>query len=148
MIWARKNLSGFSLIEIVLVVAIVGLLTAIGAPIYQSLSNINELDVATNLLVQDLYRAQSYSRNVAHDDSWGVAINGQIISLFEGASYAARNAAFDDNYSVPGSISLSGSSQLVYAKLSGLPSGAASFNLSIPGKNRVVTVNPKGLVDY
>ncbi len=140
--------SGFTLIEVLLVVAIIGVIAAFSAPIYQSLSNNNELDVALNVMIQDLYRAQSYSRNIADDKPWGVAINGQTITLFRGSSYATRDSAFDDNYLVPDVIQLTGSSQVLYAKLTGLPQSTASISLVAPIGTRVVTVNSKGLVDY
>lgn len=139
---------GFSLAEVLLVVAMVGFLTGIGAPVYQTLQVSNELDVATNTLVQDLYRAQSASRNVSQDNSWGVAINGQTITLFRGASYASRNSAFDDNYTLPSSIAMTGSTAIVYDKLTGWPQATGSFNLTGGGKTRTVSVNARGMVEF
>lgn len=139
---------GFSLIEVLLVVAMVAILAMVGAPIYQSLQVSNELDVATNTLVQDLYRAQSLSRNVASDDSWGVAVNGHTITLFRGANFASRAGGADENYQVPSSVTISGINQITYTKLSGLPGSTGSFTLSGGGKSRSVTVNSKGMVEY
>ncbi|MBI4034750.1 prepilin-type N-terminal cleavage/methylation domain-containing protein [Candidatus Saccharibacteria bacterium] len=144
----RKTVKGFSLLEVILTVAIISLLAGIGAPLYLSATNRNELVVASNVLVQDLYRAQSASRSVIDDEAWGVAVNGQTITLFKGTSFASRDSSFDENYIVPDSINLSGDNQLTYSKLTGLPATTASFNLAHNNDNRTVTVNAKGMVDY
>ncbi len=140
--------SGFTIIEMLLVVAIMSVLTAVSAPLYLNLSNSNQLDAATNLIVQDLYQAQTHSRNQSQDSGWGVAVNGQVITLFSGTSYASRNVANDVNYTVPTAITLSGSSQVVYSKLYGLPTTNGSFSLVGGGKASTVTVNSKGTVEY
>ncbi|MEO5627330.1 MAG: prepilin-type N-terminal cleavage/methylation domain-containing protein [Candidatus Saccharimonadales bacterium] len=145
-----RNLSndGFTIIEIILVIGIITIMTAVAAPFYLSLSNSNELDAATNLLAQDLYQAQTYSRNQAQDAQWGVSVNGQVITLFSGSSYAARNPANDVVYTVPKAVKLSGSSQVVYSKLYGLPQATGSFSLVGGGKTSNVVVNNKGMVEY
>jgi Tfp pilus assembly protein FimT len=144
----RHGLTGFSLAELLLVMAMLAVVVGLGAPVYLSAANRNERDVATNLLVQDLYRAQVNSRAVTADKNWGVAVNGQTVTLFRGASYAARDQAFDDNYDVPRSISLAGTSQIVYDKLTGWPQTTGSFSLQSKTDNRTVTINGKGMVDY
>lgn len=144
----RLQQTGFTLIELLLVMAVVTIITAISAPFYVSLSRGNDLDAATSLLAQDLYQAQSYSRNRNQDSQWGVAINGQVITLFSGASYATRTTANDVVYTVPSSIAISGSSQIVYSKLYGLPQSTASFTLTGGDRTQTVVVNNKGMVEY
>ena len=140
--------AGFTLAEMVLVVAIITLILAIGTPVYMSLSNSNQLDVATNILAQDLYQAQVNSRSQAEDSQWGVAVQNQAITLFQGANYATRNTANDVVYSLPSSIQVSGSSQVIYSKLYGLPTAGGSFGLADSSDSRTVTVNNKGMVQY
>ncbi len=144
----RLGQKGFTLPEMLLVVAIITVITAIGTPLYLSLSNSNQLDAATSLLAQDLYQAQSFSRNRAQDSAWGVAVNGQNIVLFSGNSYATRNSANDVIYNVPNGITLGGASQITYSKLYGLPTTTGSFTLTGAGKTNTITVNNKGMVEY
>ncbi|MDQ5972430.1 MAG: hypothetical protein QG553_589 [Patescibacteria group bacterium] len=144
----RLGQKGFTLPEMLLVVAIITVITAIGTPLYLSLSNSNQLDAATSLLAQDLYQAQSYSRNRAQDSQWGVAINGQSIVLFSGASYATRDPNNDVVYAVPSGIAIGGLTQIVYSKLYGLPTSTGSFTLTGAGKTNTITVNNKGMVEY
>lgn len=140
--------AGFTTVEMLLVVGIMVIITAVTTPIYASLNNNNQLDSAANILVQDLYQAQTYSRNHAQDSSWGVAVNGQVITLFSGTSYASRNTGSDVNYVVPSGVKLTGSTQIIYSKLYGLPTSTASFGLSANGKAKTITVNSKGTVEY
>lgn len=146
---ARNNLSaGFTLTEMILVLAIITIISAVSLPLYLSLSNANQLDSATGALVQDIYQAQSFSRNQSRDSGWGVAVNGQVITLFSGSSYASRNSAYDITYTVPSSVKLTGSSSVVFSKLYGLPTAGAAFGLTNSNKSVTVVVNSKGMVEY
>lgn len=142
------RLSGFTLMEMLLVIAILTIVLAIGTPVYMSLSNTNQLDVATNILAQDLYQAQVNSRAQAEDSQWGVAVQDQAITLFKGSSYAARDSGRDVVYQLPSSIHLSGTNQVVYSQLYGLPTAGGSFGLTDANGSRTVTVNNKGMVQY
>lgn len=140
--------SGFTLVEILLVLAVSSIVLLVGAPVYQRLQLTNELDVASNVLVANLYRAQSASRSMAGDSSWGVAINGNTLTLFSGTSYLTRNAALDEVYQVPSSITITGSTSEVFSKQQGLPSGSGSVTLSTSGATKTVSWTSKGMVDY
>lgn len=151
--WARKPVRrkpsfGFTTTEMLLVVGIMTIITAVAAPLYVALNNSNQLDAATSALVQDLYQAQSHSRNQSQDSSWGVAVNGQNIILFSGTSYASRNPANDVTYVVPSGVTIGGTTQIVYSALYGLPTSTGSFTLSAGGKTNTVTINSKGNVEY
>jgi type II secretory pathway pseudopilin PulG len=139
---------GFTIIEMLLVVAVMMIITVVAAPLYANLNNSNQLDAASSILVQDLYQAQTFSRNRSRDTSWGVAVNGQVITLFSGTTYATRDTASDITYIVPSAIQLSGTNQIVYSKLYGLPTTTGSFGLTANGKTINVTVNNKGMVEY
>jgi prepilin-type N-terminal cleavage/methylation domain-containing protein len=140
--------AGFTLTELLLVMAIMTIVTAGAVPLYQALNNGNQLDAAVTVVAQDLYQAQSLSRNHTQDKNWGVAVNGQVITLFAGTSYATRDTTQDTSYTVPNAIALGGVSQIVYSKLYGLPTTTGSFTLAGGGKNSTVSVNGKGMVEY
>jgi prepilin-type N-terminal cleavage/methylation domain-containing protein len=139
---------GFTLIEVLLVVAILTVIISVSAPLYGSLQNTTELDVDTNNIVQDLYQAQAYSRSELNDCSWGVAINSQTLTLFCGSTYLTRNTIYDVNYIIPSAISLSGLKEIDYSKLYGLPQATGLIQASIKGKSRSMTINSKGMIEY
>lgn len=144
----KLGCGGFTLTEMMLVVGIITAIMAVGTPLFMSLNNSNQMEAAMNILVQDLYQAQTYSRSQNQDSQWGVAVVGQRVTLFSGASYATRNTAQDIIYSVPTSVTLAGSTEVVYSKLYGLPQTAATFNVSGGGRSGSVVVNSKGMVEY
>lgn len=140
---------GFTLIEVLLSVAIIGLLTGVSLPIYASFANRNDLEVTTENIVRSLRRAQSYSRAVNNDSQWGVAIQSGTIVVFKGATYATRDTAFDEATIIPNNVSTSGFSEVVFSKLYGAPSATATINLNtINNDTRTVTLNAEGMVNY
>jgi prepilin-type N-terminal cleavage/methylation domain-containing protein len=145
----KANSGGFTLMEVLLTVAIITIITAVGAPVFLGLQRTNELDLATNTLAQYLYEAQVYSRAEDHDCQWGVTIAAQDLTLFCGNSYASRNTNYDHVYNIPSSIAIGQNLEIVYSKLYGLPATTGSYVLNAyGGQSSTVTVNPKGMVEY
>ena len=143
-----RRQTGFTLIEVLLVVALMTILAAIGTPIYGSLQNSNGLDVSVNTLAQYLYQAETFSRGEQHDSPWGVAVVGQTMVLYAGTTYAGRNSAYDTTFSMPVTLHTSGLSEVDFSKLYGLPSATGTFTLQTGSSSRTVTINSEGMVSY
>lgn len=143
-----RQRAGYTLTEVLLVVGILSLLLGIGAPVYQTFQLTNEVDVATNTLAQDLYRAQAQSRAVGQDSPWGVSVQGNTITLFVGTSYASRSQALDETYTVASAVTLAGPSEIVFARQSGSPSAVGTYTITSSTKARSLSINTKGMVDY
>lgn len=144
----RSAVAGYTLIEMILVIAIISVIVAVAVPVYIGVQKSDAVDLANDILAQDLYQAQLYSRSEAHGCGWGVAISNPVITLFCGNTYASRNSAYDFNYTIPASISSSGTTEVDYSALYGLPNTTASFTFSTVGKSVTLTLNSKGMVDY
>ena len=140
---------GFTLIEVLLSLALMALLAVMSVPVYQSFQVRNDLDIAAVTLAQTLRRAELLSQAVDGDSTWGVRIESGLITLFKGASYGARDFNFDETFIVPTSITPSGAQEFVFAKLSGAPqsTGTVTFTSSI-NETRTITVNARGTVGY
>ncbi len=140
---------GFTLLEMLLSVAILALLAGLGAPIYQSFQVRDDLDIAANTIAGSLRRAQVLSQAVAGDTSWGLSVQSGAITLFRGASYASRSANFDEVFDLPGSIVPSGISEIVYDKFTGEPQVTGTVTLtSNANEIRNITINEKGTITY
>lgn len=140
---------GFTLIEVMLSIAILAILLSLGAPMFLSYIKRNDLAVAENILVHDLYRAQSQSRNSNSSDSWGVYVTNGGITLFRGASYSSRYPADDQRYELPSSITVSGTNEYVFSEFSGLPQNIGSTSLvSNNGDTASISLNSKGVVEH
>ena len=143
------NRLGFTLIEFMLVIALLVLVLGISAPVYEIFVRRNGLDIATLTVVQSLRRAQLLSEAVADDSSWGVFLQPESITLFSGASYQLRDPDFDESFDLPASVTLSEVDEVVFAKQSGQPQTIGSIVLTLNAyETRTITINAEGTVSY
>jgi prepilin-type N-terminal cleavage/methylation domain-containing protein len=141
--------AGFTLLEVLLSVAIMSLLAGLSLPVYESFARRNDLDVTTQSTVNAIRRAESYARAVQGDSLWGVKFQASGMTLFKGATYAARDTSFDEVITVPGAVTVSGLSEVDFAKVTALPNTTGTVTLtSTTNDTRTITLNAKGMVDY
>lgn len=143
-----KSGAGFTLIEVLLSVALIGLIAGIGAVVFQQLQNRNDLDVAVAAIASSDRRAQALSRAADGDTTWGVRVNAGAITLFQGASFVSRNTALDEVTTMSSAISPSGFQEVVFSKLTGLPQATGTLTLSGPNDSRTITLNAQGTILY
>ncbi len=140
---------GFTLLEIILSVALISLIAAIGIPTFQFFQNKNDLDIATVTFVQSSRRAQVLSQAVDGDSNWGVHIQEGSITLFKGDSFSGRDDDFDEVFDISDTITVSGLQELVFDRLTGIPQSIGTLNLtSVNNDIREVTINEKGTLEY
>lgn len=141
--------SGFTLLEVLLSIALITILAGVSLPAYYTLFSRNDLDVAKNQVSQSLGRASFVSSASVGDTTWGVKVLSGNIIVFKGASYAGRDASFDEIYSMSPSVTPSGLSEIVFSKMTGFPQSIGAIILtSTNGETRTITINSKGSVSY
>lgn len=129
-------------------IALVSVIAGIGIPVYQSLQPRNDLDIAANTEAQTLRRAQVLALASDGDTSWGVSVLADTITLFKGASYAARDGTFDEVFATP-NITPTGLAEVVFAKFTGLPQSTGTTTLTnVANETRTITINAKGTITY
>jgi len=140
---------GFTLVELLLCVAIISLLAGLSIPVSESFNRNNDLDIATQLLASGLRRAEAYARASNTDNAWSVEVQSSTVTLFQGTSFGGRNTAYDEAFSLPGTITPSGTTEVQFSKFAATPNTSATITLTSTTNNtRTVTVNAKGMVDY
>jgi prepilin-type N-terminal cleavage/methylation domain-containing protein len=140
---------GFTLVEMLLSVAILSLLVGLSLPVYETFVRRNDLDITTQNVVSAFRRAATNARAVSGDSVWGVAVQSSAVTLFKGSSYASRDTGYDEVVSIPGSIGTSGVTEITFAKLTGAPSATGTVTLaSTTNDTRAVAVNAEGMVDF
>lgn len=139
----RKR-SGFTAIEIIMTIGTLAISMGMAVPIYRQYIIRNDLEIARQNVAQGLERAKYLSQVVMNDARWGFSTNevpGRGV-LFMGDSYALRNADFDELYSIPSTVTVSGITEVTFAKITGIPSQTGDIDLqAITGDTRVVTVS-------
>lgn len=140
---------GFTLIELMLSLVIIGILVGLSLPIYQSFSNRNDMDIAAEQTAEALRRAQTYARGMKNDSAWSVEIQSAQAILFRGTNFAGRDTAYDESITFSGGTTASGLAEVQFAKLTAQPNTTGTITLTNENnETRTVTVNEHGMVDY
>lgn len=139
---------GFTLVEVLLSIVIIGILVGMSVPLYQSFLGRNDLDITTQQVVGALRRAQTYARGMNGDSAWSVEVQSSAVTLYKGTDFAARDTSYDEVITMPGVISASGLS-VQFSKLDAAPNATGNITLTTNiGETRTVTLNAQGMVNY
>lgn len=91
---SRKK--GFTLLEVLLSIAIIGLVAGLSVPIFQQIQTRRTTDVELHQTVLMIRRAQTLARSGYYDDDWGISIIDDTVTLFKGDDYSSRDTDFDE----------------------------------------------------
>ena len=131
------------------VLALLGAIAAVGIPVYYTIQGRNDADVAVQSIALSLRRAQLLSESSSGDSVWGVHMATGTVTVFRGASYVSRTTSFDEVNDLSPAITASGLNDLTYSKVYGLPSATGTMLLiSRADGTRTITINTKGTVSY
>ena len=145
--YPRVSSRGFTVVELLIVVAMFSLIAGFAPAFYSRFLSQDAVAETADRLAGSLRNAQGYSLAGKGNLPWGVALNGGALVLFQGNSFATRNAALDRRVAVPSSVSVSGFSETVFARVSGVPTAPLTVLLTASGgASRTVTMNVLGVV--
>lgn len=137
---------GFTLIELLLVISIVIAIGTFSVVFFSRALTQNAVANMQDHLMGQLRKAQLYAMMGKQNGNWGVRFGSNTLPLFQGNSYATRNSAFDENFYENANISLSGFTEVVFSKTSGLPSTTGTFVITGNDTSKQVVVNSQGVV--
>lgn len=144
----NRFLKGFSLLEVLLAVAIIIIITGIFTPIYGYFYNRNNLDLATQQTVQSLRRAQILARNSEQDSDWGIYLNNNFKTLFKGSTYLSREATYDESEELPAGTMVNIATEVVFSKTTGIPKTLPLITLINNNENKTITIDKQGAISY
>lgn len=150
MFFVKKNKKGFTLVEMILAIAMLFILFGIASPFYQKYQSKNDLDLAVISVAQNLRRAQTLAQGMDANSNWGLYLQGGSMTVFRGTSYATRDSSFDELISMPDVVVPSSLTEVVFTKFTGLPASVGIITLTNTSINEIknITINSKGMVDY
>lgn len=129
----------FTVMEILLVLGILSVLTGVTIPVYRDYQIRSDLNLATEQVTQALGRARLLSQSGQDAMPWGFSV--PTGTLFRGDTYAGRDPTFDELYSMPLTIGVSGLLEVSFAPLHGRPSATGTIVLtSLRGEQRTVNI--------
>lgn len=137
---------GFTLIELILVIALMGLLGLGTLPFSSNLLSRNAVDSKTNELYSFVKTAQLNSMLGKANSSWGVAINNGVLYLFKGNSFAERDLAFDQKITLPSTITIT-EAELVFNRVNGELNQEYQLTVSSQLKTKTVSITRLGVVN-
>ena len=138
---------GFTVIELLLVMAIFFIIAGFAPTFYGRFLSQDAVSETADRVAGALRNAQGYSLAGKGSLPWGVTLSGGALVLFQGSSFATRNAALDRRVAVPSSVSVSGLNETVFARVSGMPTAPLAISLTTSsGASRTVTMNALGVV--
>lgn len=136
---------GFTLLEVLLTIAILSVLTGMGTPLYRQYLFRSDLNNAGQQTIQTLRRAQLLSRAGQENSGWGVCMPSTV--LYKGATYIQRNIGFDETYPVAPTITFYGLAEVSFSQVEGQPSRTGSIILQARnGDRQVITVDANGVL--
>lgn len=129
---------GITLLEMILVIAISAFILMLGMPITWDFYRQNELRGEAQNLTSYLETARSLSMANKNQAPHGLYISAQNYTIFQGASYAARDLTQDQIFPKSRIVTSSGASEIIFQQLSG---GVSSTSISLYNSLSTTTMN-------
>jgi prepilin-type N-terminal cleavage/methylation domain-containing protein len=138
---------GFTLIEVIVVMAMLGLLSLLGLAIsfdsYQRYNFRAEKSLVQNILQKARSQAIGNIDQLPH----GFHISGDFYTLYEGSSWIGRNANKDLAFPRGSGISTSGSGDIIFRPLTGSCNTLGSFTIASKNSQAVFSINQTGQIN-
>ncbi len=144
----NSKLKGFSLLEVIVVAALLAVFAGAIGPVYRVIQTKNNLDIAAAGSVSALRRAQAAAQSGNADSDWGVKLTATSTIVFAGSSFSSRQSMYDEKLNFPGGILISGNSEIVFSKFSGTPQITGTTTLTSPFGSKDIILNGAGTINY
>ena len=132
---------GFSLVELLLVVAVMAAVSAVSIPMYQSYRIRSDLFLSRDVVIQALYRARLLTQTGQQDDEWRYSITGNTV--YKGSNFVTRDTQYDEVFALPPSVTATGISEVSFSRVTGVPSPTGDIVLeALNGEKIWISITP------
>lgn len=143
-----SNRWGFTLIEVLLVIGVLGLIVALATPFYQSFQISSELDNTTHELISALRQTQAKAMASEGFRSWGVHLEKKAYIIFSGDKFNPDDKLNQRN-DLAGPLSIEAeNTDIVFSSVEGQTSNTGKITLiSVNKEARTLTINSLGAIN-
>lgn len=120
---------GFTLIELLIVVGLLISIAVVSIPVYTSLYTVQPLHSTREEILSNLRLAQEMARSGKNNSNFGIYIELDTYTLYQGSSYIDRVQSEDRIFSLPNNIHITGIDDINFTKKTGEPSFSGSLLL-------------------
>jgi type IV fimbrial biogenesis protein FimT len=144
---------GFTLIELILVIAIISIVATLSIPFIQTFQTSSDLYTYVDTVTKTLRRARQQAVSGQDSSSWGVYFNNdeKKIILFKGNDFINRDITYDqeEEYSEIFNINTDFGNEIYFTLYSGLPSsnGTITATSTVNNDIKYITVQDLGLIN-
>ncbi len=147
----RKGQKGFTLLEIIIVIALIALFSALIAPVGMDFYRSENIERQANLLKKNLELARDQAISGKLDSAWSIKFEENKYTIFKGDDWGGRNETYDKEFNIPSSmeIELEGEiDEITFEKITGGPSYSNNITLDYGETQRVIKISKEGLIFF
>ncbi len=147
-----KYSKGISIIEVLTVIAILGIVTAISLPMFRSLANSQSLDKEANVVVSFVNKSRDNAINSLDFLQHGVSFASSTVTIFYGnnpvTSATSTTYTLESQNTIWNVNFANGQSYLYFDKLTGKPNTSGTLKVKHGGQTeKIITIYATGLVE-
>lgn len=139
-----KNSSGITIIELLIVIALISTLGVMSISYYSNFLTQNSQDNTTYRLLQSLRKAQMYSMTGRGNQNWGVRYDSpqKKITLYQNGT-----SAFDESFTInSNTTAITSFSNVLFDRITGKPSSNQTIFVTGIGLSHTIRVINPGLI--
>ena len=142
--------SGFVLIELIIVLAVFAIISAVSVPVYSNLQTSAQLNESSNELIQTIRTARGRAVARVNDAAHGIYLQSDRYTLYQGSSHSGRNTSYDRTVVFDEALTLSNTisgNEINFSRSFGLPDNTGSITIThdIQG-TKTITIDSFGSV--
>lgn len=149
---SKKTKKGFTLIELIIVVALIIMFSALILPVGFNFYQESTLKDQAKTLENSLRRAQAMAITGRRESNAGVKIDEGQYTIFERESFGEPRPEVDITIPFPIALSATGPDEIVFQKLTGLPifseeEATTTITLKFGANSQKININSQGKIE-